>query len=151
MLTAAGIGLGIAATVATVGISASAAEAISGRFDAAQATAVSARFNDAQVRPEPGAVDEFRQVNGVTEAGLTCTSTEDGRLSNVSTTISAKGGQQVTMVAAQPAALRALQVFVSRGRVFDDGHDLRGDRVAILDSSAAEALNLTPGDRKSVV
>jgi putative ABC transport system permease protein len=151
MLTASGIGLGIAATVATVGISASAGEAISGRFNAAQATAVSARFNDTQVRPEPGAVDELRQVNGVSEAGLTCTGTEDGRLSNVPTTISAEGGEPVAVVAAQPAALRALQVSTTRGRTFDDGHDLRGDRVAILDSSAAEALNLTPGRVDPVV
>ncbi|MEU5780235.1 ABC transporter permease [Micromonospora lupini] len=141
-LTAAGIGLGIAATVATVGISASAAGAISGRFDAAQATAVLGRYNDVQVRPEPRAVDELRGLNGVVEAGLTCAGTDEGRLSNIPTRLDAEEGGRVAVYAAEPNALRALGVVLLQGRFFDDGHDLRGDRVALVDEVAAEALNL---------
>ncbi|WP_330464659.1 ABC transporter permease [Micromonospora zamorensis] len=151
LLTAAGIGLGIAATVATLGISASAAGAITGRFDAAQATAVSARINDPQTRPAPHALDVLRRLDGVTDAGLTCAGIDDGQLTNMPSTVSPDGGNRVAVHAAEAAALRALQVTPIRGRSFDDGHDLRGDRVALLDIAAAEALNLTPGRADSVV
>ncbi|MFV2099309.1 ABC transporter permease [Micromonospora sp. LOL_014] len=146
VFTATGIGLGVAATVATVGISSSAAGAISDRFDAVAATTVTARYQDPATRPDPATVRRLHQVNGVVDAGVSCATGQDSRLAAAASNITDRGGERVDVLAAQPAALRAAGVAMVSGRMFDDGHDERGDRVAIIDSVAARALQISdPG------
>jgi putative ABC transport system permease protein len=140
LLTASGIALGVAATVATIGVSSSAAAAISHRFDAVTATLVTARYDDTGTRPDPAVVDRLRQVDGVVEAGLRCVGTADVRVEALSGDTAETTGERVRAYAAQPAALRTLRANLVRGRWFDDGHETRGDRVAMLDLVAARAL-----------
>lgn len=149
--TAAGIGLGVAATVATVGISSSAAGAISDRFDAVAATTVTARYRDAAVRPDPATVHRLHQVNGVVDAGVSCATGQDSRLAATAADIADGGGERVDVLAAQPGALRAAGVELLAGRMFDDGHDERGDRVAIIDSVAARALRISDPGRSPLI
>ncbi|MFC7530255.1 ABC transporter permease [Actinoplanes sp. GCM10030250] len=148
VLTAAGIGLGIAATVATIGISGAAGDAISARFDAVRATALTATYTDARQRPRPAVAESIRRLNGVREAGLLCPADQEASLSGVA---SGEAVERVNVIAAQPSALRALGVSIATGREHDEGHESRGDRVALLDTVAAEALHLTRLDGSPVV
>ncbi|MBB5869970.1 putative ABC transport system permease protein [Allocatelliglobosispora scoriae] len=139
MLTAAGIGLGIAATVATVGVTASASAAISDKFDAVRATLVTMRYGEDAARPVTDTAQRVARLNGVVAAGLFCPGRQDRSASRVRV-----GGEnkRVTVAAAQPGALTALGATLVSGRFFDDGHGARREPVALLDTVAAEELGV---------
>lgn len=147
-LTVAGIALGIAAAVATLGITSTAGGAISDRFDAVQATLVTAEFSGNQFSgevppPPPSASARVRALNGVVDAGLLCPGRADHALSRVGEAAAGERANQVSVVAAEPHALSALDVHVTAGRAFDAGHGARAEPVALLDRTAARALGMT--------
>ena len=142
LLTALGVSLGVAATLATLGITASSAAAISDRFDATRATMVTVRYPDTLVRPDQEVIGGVRSLNGVVAAGFMCSATEERRLTTVDSRIADAVGERVNVHAVQPSALEALGVGLVTGRVFDDGHERRGDRVALVDTVAAESLGV---------
>ncbi|MEN3263989.1 ABC transporter permease [Pseudonocardia sp.] len=153
-LTAAGVALGVAAAVATIGITASAAAAISGRFDALRATEVGIRYPEGMSRPPAMSAGAVRRLNGVVQAGLICHSrTDDKRTSALGPSVDAGSGAGTTLhlVAAQPQALQALGVNVTSGRAFDDGHASRHDAVAMLDTVAAHGLGVFDGTSGQLV
>lgn len=142
-LTAAGIALGITAAVATLGITASAANAVSGRFDALTATQVTLKFPSdlrpgAEPLPEAALTERVLRLNGVLSAGLSATASNTPTLTRLPSTPSDL--PEASVVAAQPGALRALGITEVRGRMFDDGHEARAERVALLDTVAAATL-----------
>ncbi|WP_433063781.1 ABC transporter permease [Dactylosporangium sp. CS-033363] len=140
-LTATGIALGISAVVATVGISATAAGAISDRFDALKATRITAQVPAQTARPTPANVAEVRRLNGVRAAGALCTAEREVRLSRLAPPAE-PAADRYSLVAAQPAALDVLGVRMVQGRAFDDGHGARRQPVALLDSAAARSLGV---------
>ncbi len=151
LLTAAGVGLGIAATIATVGVTGSAAAAISDRFDALEATQVTVRYPENLPRPPVSTASRVRQLNGVTTAGLLCqTRADNNRASAVSARIAGGATVRLNLLAAQPAALAASDVRFFSGRGFDDGHGGRGEPVAVIDAVAARDLHLADAPGKIV-
>jgi putative ABC transport system permease protein len=137
-LTAAGVALGITAVVATMGVSASAAGAISERFDALTATLVTVRYPAELPAPEAD-TSRVERLHGVVAAGLLCTGTQEVTAARVAGNPSP---ERLGMVAAQPGALLALGVRLVDGRLFDDGHGIRRQAVALIDTTAARDLGV---------
>lgn len=142
LLTVLGIALGIAAALATTGITASAADAVSGRFDALKATAVTVRFPNEAARPGAAPVARARRLNGVRSAGLLCTADERPAVSALDPRFDRATPQELRVLAADDGALAALGVTARSGRLPDAGHIARADAVAVVDTVAAKALGL---------
>lgn len=142
LLTASGIALGITAAVATVGISASAGGAISERFDAVKATTVTGRYAVTAARPDGAVAGQVTRINGVAATGLFCSSENEELLSGTPARVAGDTAQRVAVASAQTGALNALRVDLVSGRYFDDGHEIRGDRVVLIDTVAARAMSM---------
>ncbi|MER8042419.1 FtsX-like permease family protein [Streptomyces sp. NPDC094032] len=142
LLTVLGIALGIAAALATTGITASAADAVSGRFDALKATAVTVRFPNEAARPGAAAITRARKLNGVRSAGFLCVADERPSVSALDPRFDRATPQELRVLAADDGALAALGVTARSGRLPDAGHIARGDAVAVVDTVAAKALGL---------
>ncbi|MFC7963361.1 ABC transporter permease [Streptomyces cinereoruber] len=146
LLTTLGIAVGLAAALATLGITASAAGAVSDQFDALKATQVTVKFPatpaaDVQPQPEPATAERARALNGVRAAGLRSRAADHPLVTRLA------GGTENELpegniTAAQTEALEALAATLERGRWFDEGHEKRQDRVALLDTAAADRLTV---------
>ncbi|WP_067510227.1 ABC transporter permease [Actinoplanes sp. TFC3] len=158
-LTIAGVVVGIGTLVTTLGVSATAGNQISGRFDAATATEITVNV-PAPTRPDAppavpwSAVDNVARLNGVT-AVTAWSRTPEGR----DLPVRANTVRDPTRILDRllpvlgstetlPAATRAS---LSAGRFFDAGHVRRRDRVAVLGPLAAEQLGLTRIDNQPAV
>lgn len=143
-MTAIGIALGIAATVATVGLSSTSAAAIAERFDATEATEVTVSFSnsmrDAGYAPSTEDGDRVRGIEGVAAAGIMCASGEEVAAARTPEGYYERGFPVYGM---EPGAMAAYDFEFAEGAGFDDGHVARGDKVAILDASAARDLGYT--------
>ncbi|MEU8763090.1 ABC transporter permease [Streptomyces sp. NPDC048659] len=142
LLTVLGIALGIAAALATTGITASAADAVSGRFDALKATGVTVRFPNEAARPGADAARRARALNGVRSAGLLCAADERPAVSALGPRFGRATPQELRVLAADDGALATLGVSARSGRLPDAGHMARADAVAVVDTVAAKALGL---------
>lgn len=142
-LTAAGIAMGIAATVATVGLSSTAQAAVSDKFDAVKATEVTASFNDklaqSGIFPTVDDADRIRGLNGVVAAGLMC---ESGREQRISRTAEGEHFRSAPVLAVESHAMEAIGIEVVDGRAYDAGHGARGDAVAMIDEVMARDLGI---------
>ncbi|GAA2128137.1 ABC transporter permease [Glycomyces algeriensis] len=140
-MTAIGIALGIAATVATVGLSSTSANAIAERFDATEATQVTVSFSnnmrDAGFAPSLDASERVRAINGVENAGILCTSSEERQASR---TEARDYTRDVPVLGMEPGAMEAYGFTFVQGAAFDTGHVERDDKVAVIDESAARDL-----------
>lgn len=140
-LTVLGIALGIAMAAATVGISGSAAEAVSSRFDALEATQVGIRYPTGQPQPTLDDSARLRSLHGVRAAGVFCSRPNERRVS----ASRYAPGVPLGVHAAETGALTALGAELVTGRWFDAGHVTRGDAVAVVDTVAARTLGVDPG------
>lgn len=148
-LTVLGTVIGLAALVATLGLSRTAGNRIVGRFDELAATEiVVSRSNTAT--PEESALpwdspERLERLNGVVAAGDMSTVDVAGR--QVSTSPVSDPTRQtefnLTIQAASPGLFRAVRAQLSSGRYFDAGHSQRAERVAVLGPSAALKLGIT--------
>jgi putative ABC transport system permease protein len=151
VLTALGTVLGIAALVATLGLAQTASGQIAGRFDAVSATQVVVRtseddssfeLSEETAVPLPWDAEErVARLNGVVAAGtFTRVNTQD-RVRTVPV-VDPSGGSEVALpvVAASPGLVDALRGTIVTGRLFDIGHNARGDHVALLGANAAARL-----------
>jgi putative ABC transport system permease protein len=140
-MTAIGIALGIAATVATVGLSSTSANAIAERFDATEATQVTVSFSnnmrDVGFAPTLESSDRVREIIGVKDAGIFCASGEERQASR---TESQDYVRDVPVFGMEPGAMEAFEFTFVEGASFDIGHVTRDDKVAVLDESAARDL-----------
>ena len=157
VMTTAGTVLGIASLVVTIGFAQTAAGQIARQFDAVAAT---------QVIIEPG---ETRTANGGTAATSRLPWDSESRVERLAGVEGAGliaavniNGSTVTAVpvndpsapatlgppvmAATPGLLKAVRGKVVTGRMFDDGHDARADRVVVLGVRAAEVLGINRVD-----
>ena len=160
VLTALGTVLGVAALVATLGLSKTAGNQIVGRFDELAAT-------DIVVTPKAGragsqgaadvipwdAEQRVARLNGVKEAGTLSDVDLKGQLVR-SVALNDPVGQiefQLPVKAASPGLFPAVRATVATGRLPDAGHSARADRVALLGPTAAEQLRVTRVDNQPVV
>jgi len=140
-MTAIGIALGIAATVATVGLSSTSAAAIAERFNATEATQVTVSFSnnmrDAGFAPTLESSERVREIIGVQDAGIFCASGEERQASR---TESQDYVRDVPVFGMEPGAMDAFGFEFVEGAAFDTGHVERDDKVAVIDESAARDL-----------
>jgi ABC-type antimicrobial peptide transport system permease subunit len=151
-LTVLGTVIGVAALVATLGLSKTAGNQIVGRFDAVAAT-------DVVVTPVPAAQraggaagnvipwdaeERIKRLNGVAAAGTLAEVNLRGQLVR-SVPINDPLGQtevQLPVRAASPGLWRAVRADLTAGRLPDSGHSERGDRVVVLGRNAAARLGI---------
>lgn len=147
VLASMGTVLAVATAIATIGLSESAAGAVSGTFDAQLATMVV--FVDNGLPPTPpdltvAAEQPLDRLHGVIGAGLEWQLGSQGTLFPVSR-IPQAGQMAVSLpvTAASAGGLAVIGVRVSAGRLYDAGMDRRADMVALLGSVAADRLGIT--------
>jgi hypothetical protein len=157
-LTVLGTLIGIAALVATLGLSKTASSQIVGHFDALSATdivvspSVRAGGSGAAVLPWDAA-SRLQRLNGVVAAGTLADVDARGMLVRsvpVNDPLAA-GAIQLPMKAASPGMFRAVHAGLSTGRLFDAGHSQRADRVLVLGKNAARRLGIGSVDEQPAV
>jgi ABC-type antimicrobial peptide transport system permease subunit len=152
LLTVLGTVLGIAALVATLGISKTAGNQIVGRFDALAATEVVVEPEGAD---QPGATSvpavlpwdaeaRLRRLNGVRSAGTLADVDLGGDLVRGAPVQdpTQPTERSIAVQAASPGLFAAVRAHISEGRAFDAGHDARADRVAVLGGGVAAKLGI---------
>jgi putative ABC transport system permease protein len=154
LLTALGTILGVGAFVATNGLAETARTQVSSRFDALEATEV--RIQDAapdDTNPFPADVAaRLERLNGVNYAGLYFAVPDSGRLQPRATaTRPPNPGAAVPVIAAQPGALWAALPTMRVGVLYDDFHENRGERVAVIGRAAATQLGVARIDSQPAV
>jgi macrolide transport system ATP-binding/permease protein len=160
-LTVLGTVIGVAALVATLGLSKTAGNQIVGHFDEVAAT-------DVVVTPVPGAQRSgggaknvipwdaearMKRLNGVAAAGTLAEVDVRGALVR-SVPINDPLGQteiQLPVRASSPGLWRAVRGHLVAGRFPDRGHDERGDRVAVLGINAARRLGIRTLDQQPAI
>lgn len=157
VLTTSGTVLGIASLVITIGLAQTAAGQISSQFDAVSSTQVTIKAatsdtmggGEQVLDPLPwDAAERVGRLAGVEEAG-TISAVDIGPSTVSSIDIidpSAAAQLPPTVFAVSPGLIDAVRGELSTGRVFDAGHDERGDRVVILGEAAAERLGINRVD-----
>ncbi len=159
-LTMAGTVIGLGALVATLGLSRTAGNQIVGRFDALAATEI-------VVRPRVGATtagsavsaipwdapSRLGRLNGVAAAGNLSVLDVGTRLVAASPRSDPTNPTRfkLTVTAASPGAFAAVRADVRVGRLFDEGHSIRGDRVAVLGPNAARRLRINRLDLQPAI
>jgi hypothetical protein len=160
-LTVLGTVIGVAALVATLGLSKTAGNQIVGRFDAVAATDVvvtpvpaAQRAGGAAVNVIPwDAEQRMKRLNGVAQAGTLAEVNVRGQLVR-SVPINDPQGQtevQLPVRAASAGLWPAVRAELVAGRLPDAGHDARGDRVAVLGVNAARRLGITNLDQQPAI
>jgi putative ABC transport system permease protein len=154
LLTALGTILGVGAFVTTTGLAETARAQVSATFDALKATEVG--IQDAApdgTNPFPADVDErLEALNGVNHAGLSFLIPDSGSIQPRATaTRPTSAATPIPVIAATPGAIRAAVPTVAAGRLFDDFHQDRHERVALLGRVAADQLGVTRVDDQPVI
>ncbi len=148
-LTVLGTVIGLAALVATLGLSRTAGNRIVGRFDELAATEIVVSRSNTST-PEESVLpwdspERLERLNGVVAAGSMSTVDVVGR--QVSTSPISDPTRQtefnLTIQAASPGLFEAVRAQLRSGRYFDPGNSDRADRVAILGPSAALKLGIS--------
>jgi ABC-type antimicrobial peptide transport system permease subunit len=148
MLTVLGTSIGLAALVATVGLSRTAGNQIIARFDELAATQITVSSLPAPEGRPPNYLPwdseaRVERLNGVVSAGTL--SRVDVDLLVSGTPISdptRRTAFKVPVEAASPGLFRAVRAEVREGRLPDRGHSVRADHVAVLGPNAAELLGV---------
>lgn len=158
VMTTIGTVLGIGSLVVTIGFAQTAAGQIARQFDAVASTQVVVKPAEARtssgsvaVAPLPwDAPERAERLAGVEVAGLYA----EVPLRDATITAVPVNDPSAPTLAAPPLAaasgglLEAVRGTITTGRFFDEGHDARGDRVAVLGSRAAERLGINRIDRQ---
>ena len=149
ILTVFGTVIGIAALVSTLGLSRTAGNRILGRFDALAATEIVVSAKAGPNGPIPGslpwdAAQRIERLNGVVAVGTLSTVNVGNAL--VSTSPVRDPASQtafgLAIKAASPGLFSAIRTDLRIGRLPDNGHSLRNERVAVLGPGAALRLGI---------
>jgi macrolide transport system ATP-binding/permease protein len=152
IFTVLGIVIGMAALVATVGLTQTAGNRIISQFDQLAATElfVSARPGAATGRIDPHAIpwdapERLARLNGVTAAGLLSDVNIHDALVSASPVVDPtnQAALKLAVRAVSPDLFRAVRAQLSAGRLLDGGHSARADRVAVLGPDAARRLGIS--------
>lgn len=149
LLTVLGTVIGLAALVATLGLSSTAANRIIGRFDELAATQIVVTSRPA---PDAGisndipwdAASRLMRLNGVAAAG-TITGVDVGDALVTTTPVSDPARRtdfKFSIQAVSPSTFDAVRANLSGGRLFDGGFSDRADTVAVLGANAAVRLGI---------
>lgn len=157
-LTVLGTVVGVAALVATLGLSKTAGNQIVGRFDEVAATDVTVLPTALPGSPGSSVLPfdaeaRIGRLNGVAAAGTLSDVDVRGALVR-SVPINDPLGQtaiQLSVKAASPGLWRAVRATLATGRVPDAGHSLRSDRVVVLGPNAAQRLNISRVDQQPAI
>jgi macrolide transport system ATP-binding/permease protein len=150
VLTILGTTIGLAALVATLGLSRTASNQIIGRFDELAATEITVSplpAGEGQPANDlPGdASERIRRLNGVVAVGTLSPVDVGGAL--VSGLPFSDPGRRsefkLTVVAASPDLFTAVRAGLRSGRFFDEGHSQRGEKVVVLGPNAAQQLGIS--------
>ena len=156
VLTVLGIVIGMAALVATVGLTRTAGNRIISQFDQLAATElfVTARPGAATGTIDPRAIPwdaptRVLRLNGAVAAGTMSEVDVGGALVSASPAMdpAAQRAFRLAIRAASPGLFRAVRAELATGRLFDVGHADRADRVAVLGPDAAARLGIADLDR----
>jgi putative ABC transport system permease protein len=156
VLTVLGIVIGMAALVATVGLTRTAGNRIISQFDQLAATElfVSARPGAATGTIDPRAIPwdapaRILRLNGAVAAGTMSEVDVGAALVSASPVMdpAAQRAFRLAVRAASPGLFRAVRADLASGRLFDAGHSERADRVAVLGPDAAARLGIADLDR----
>ncbi|GII93222.1 ABC transporter permease [Sinosporangium siamense] len=147
-LTTLGTVLGITTLVITMGIAATAGNQIVGRFDELTVTTISVDVPQDKKNPlvtwkAPAELTRLRGVTSVAAIAQTDKSTNLAVKANNLVDPTAVSEQSMTVLAATPDLPTAAKGRMVKGRFFDDGHDRRGERVAVLGEQAAKLLKIS--------
>ena len=159
-LTVLGTVIGVAALVATLGLSKTAGSQIVGRFSTVAAT-------DVVITPVPGALGgssaataipwdaeaRLQRLNGVAAAGTLSEVDVRGALVR-SVPINDPLGQtdvQLPVRAASVGLWRAVRARMAAGRFPDAGHSARGNRTVVLGKNAARRLGISSLDQQPAI
>ncbi len=151
MLTVLGVVIGLAALVATIGLTRTAGNRIITQFDKLAATEI---FISAKPGPTTGIVDpaaipwdapgRMQRLNGVAAAGA-MSAVDVGEDLVSASPIKDPLGQsafKLSVFAASPDLFRAVRGELKMGRLIDQGLSDRAERVAVLGPDAAERLGI---------
>lgn len=150
VLTVTGTVIGIAALVATLGLSRTTGNRILGRFDELAATEIVVSAKAGPDGAPTGALpwdasSRLERLNGVVSAGTL--SPVDVQGASVRTSVVADPQAQnsftLAVQAASPELFSAVRADLASGRWPDAGHSERADRVAVLGPGAALKLGIT--------
>lgn len=149
-LTVLGTLVGLAAMVATLGLSRTAANQIIGRFDELSATEITISAKAAASDEEPNTLpwdspQRIQRLNGVVSAGNLSEVDVKGDLVSASPLRDPRKRSEFKLAieAASPDLYTTIRARLRTGRIPDVGHDQRKDRVAVLGANAAEQLGVT--------
>jgi ABC-type antimicrobial peptide transport system permease subunit len=159
LLTVLGTVVGVAALVATLGLSKTAGNQIEGRFSEKDATDVSAspkvgHSGQATVGDLPwDAEARMMRLNGVVAAGTLTDVPLNGQLVRAVPVHDPRGQTefQLPLKAASPGLYRAVRATIATGRLPDAGSSDRADRVVVLGPTAAETLHVTRVDNQPAI
>lgn len=150
VLTILGTTIGLAALVATLGLSRTASHQILGRFDELAATEITvSSLPAAEGKPSNelpwDASERVERLNGVVAVGTLSGVDVGGALVSGSPFSDPERSSafKLAVEAASPDLFAAVRARVRSGRLPDEGHSLRGDKVAVLGPNAAEQLGIT--------
>jgi macrolide transport system ATP-binding/permease protein len=158
-LTVLGTVVGVAALVATIGLSKTAGSQIVGRFSEVAATdvvvtpAAGARGGTSSEVIPWDAEARLRRLNGVAAVGTLSEVDVRGELVR-SVPINDPLGQtevQLPIRAASPGLWRSVRARLRAGRFPDSGHSARGYRTVVLGENAARRLGITSLDQQPAV
>jgi macrolide transport system ATP-binding/permease protein len=150
VLTVLGTVIGLAALVATMGLSRTAGNQIISRFDELAATEITVSSQPAEEGAPPNTIpwnapERVRRLNGVVAAG-NLSSVDVGQALVRATPISDPQRRtqfKLAVEAASPDLFPAVRATLRTGRLPDEGHGKRRDRVAVLGPNAAKELGIT--------
>lgn len=150
-LTVLGVVIGLAALVATLGLTRTAGNRIISQFDALAATElfISARPGQTTGIVDPRALPwdaatRLSRLNGVVAAGIMSDVDVGGALVSSSPVRDPRNQSafKLAVRAASPELFRAVRAELATGRLPDEGHSSRADRVAVLGPDAALRLGI---------
>lgn len=150
VLTALGTVIGIAVLVVVLGLTGSASVQVSSQFDLVQATEVTVTQGEPTGSKFASLVfpldseQRAEHIAGVRSAALTW-GVESVRATNPPST------RSIMPTAASPGVFDTADVTFSQGRGFDEGHNQRTARVAVLGSGAARELGITDLSRSPAI
>ena len=160
IITALGTVLGIGALVATLGLAQTASGQVASHFDRLAATHISVEPGDVDnptSAEEPlelpwDAETRLTRLNGAEAAGTyTRLALDESVRSLPIIDPTETTDQEFGVVAASPGLIEALSGTIVSGRVFDFGHDQRGDQVAVLGANAAVSLHISRVDTQPTI
>jgi macrolide transport system ATP-binding/permease protein len=149
-LTVLGTLVGLAAMVATLGLSRTVGNQIIGRFDELSATEITISAKAAAADADPNTLpwdspQRIQRLNGVVSAGNLSEVDIKGEFVSASPLRDPRRRSEFKFAieAVSPDLFTTIRARLRTGRLPDGGHDQRKDRVAVLGANAAEQLGVT--------